>query len=132
MKLDDCIQGLLTPSLGKKICELALALWFVMTLTAPPALSDEGQLLNGHPIPGVSFLVFLNPGKSDSKTIDRTLGATIIDTVVRWKDNLHFDTGPMGLTALVDLIYPSELHDEHNDYPLLAHHGHVRFCDLSP
>ena len=83
MKLDDCIKRIPTPSLGKKICGLALALWCVTTFTVPTVMGEEAQRLNGHSIPGVSFRVFLESGKSEGGKFDQALGRAALDTIVQ-------------------------------------------------
>ena len=50
---------------------------------------------------------------------------------MEWIMNLEPD-GPVGCVLEVDLSYPSELHDWHNDFPLAPHHKTVNFEGLSP
>jgi hypothetical protein len=42
------------------------------------------------------------------------------------------DNDDVGYTLKVDLDYPKELHDKHNDYPFFAIHKQIKYNDLSP
>ena len=74
-----------TPTLlvRKKIFRLSVALWCVIIFAVPFALSKEAQRLNGHPIPGVSFRIFLESGKSEGGKFDQALGRAALDTIVQ-------------------------------------------------
>ena len=81
-----------TAQLRTMLYRLTIGLWCVTALSAPFAMSSDGEHssstgkpppLYGHSVPGVSFLVFLDLGKSDKGKIDQALDKTVVDTVVK-------------------------------------------------
>jgi len=81
--VDNILPKIPTFSVRKRIFRLSVALGCSIILCIPFAWSKESQRLNGHPIPGVPFRVFLDSSTSQGEKFSPTLGTAAIDTVVQ-------------------------------------------------
>lgn len=83
MNVKDAKHRILPSPLKKRACHFLFYLWCVSTFLIPTASGDAGIHANGHPIPGASFQVFVDPGKSKGNKFDPILQRDSLNTVVK-------------------------------------------------